>query len=356
MKRYVFFVSVAYSYPILRPLQEEIWSNGDEVAWFIEPSCPVLLLPNELLLSGCKSVIDYNPIAIFAPGNYIYDFFPGVKVCLFHGYPINKRGASRDDHFALRGWFDIYCTQGKTSTLVFRCLEGKNGYFKVYETGWCKADAFAKERLKVSNQKRPTILYSCTFTKNISSASSLYETIKNLTFTKDWDWIISLHPKLSDKCIIEKYKKLAMDRCNVVFNETSIIDVKLLNQADVLLSDSSSIIVEFMMLDKPVVTYRNATPGDYLINVTDSMKIEGAIECALLRPEELMKRIGFYVHQHEQYLDGNASKRVLLAVDDYINHFDGKLKSKPINLIRKIKLRLKILNEIIRMIINKFMR
>lgn len=24
--------------------------------------------------------MDYQPIAVFAPGNYIYDFFPGVKV------------------------------------------------------------------------------------------------------------------------------------------------------------------------------------------------------------------------------------------------------------------------------------
>ena len=67
--------------------------------------------------------MDYQPIAVFAPGNYIYDFFPGVKVSLFHGYPINKRGDEKDDHFSVRGWFDVYCTQGETSTLPFKELE-----------------------------------------------------------------------------------------------------------------------------------------------------------------------------------------------------------------------------------------
>lgn len=340
-KHYLFFVSVSYSYPILRPLQDEIWRRGDEVAWFIEPGCPVLLKKSEKRLRSVLEVIDYKPIAVFAPGNYIYDFFPGVKVSLFHGYPINKRGDERDDHFSIRGWFDVYCTQGESSTIPFKELEKKHGFFKVYETGWCKADSFVKSRMFSwqSRNRRPVVLYSTTFTKSITSAPDLYKTIKRMLKAKDWDWIFSFHPKFSDSEVLKKYKKLAKTYPNVVFHEGGLVDAELLNRADVLLSDASSVIVEFMMLDKPVVTYRNTMPGDYLLNVTDVVSVENALEEALSRPAALMEQIRAYVGNHEGHLDGKSSSRVLDAVNNYIWYFQGKTRTKPWNLVRKFKLR-----------------
>ena len=100
------------------------------------------LRDDELRLKTFREVRDFAPVAVFAPGNWVYDFFPGIKVELFHGYPIAKRKAKHDDHFTIRNWFDIYCTQGPTSTVPFKKLEEKLGFFKVYETGWSKADAF----------------------------------------------------------------------------------------------------------------------------------------------------------------------------------------------------------------------
>lgn len=339
---YLFFVSVAYSYPILRPLQEEIRRRGDEVAWFIEPGCPVLLENNEKWLRSVQAVLNYNPVAVFAPGNYIYDFFPGVKVCLFHGYPINKRGDEKDDHFSVRGWFDVYCTQGASSTLPFKELEDRYGFFKVYETGWCKADAFVKERTHARHNERPVIMYSSTFTKSITSAPYLLETITELAKKKEWDWIISFHPKYDDPKVIKKYKELAAACPNVTFHEGGVVNAEFLNQADVLLCDASSVIVEFMLLDKPVVTYNNTMPGNHLLNVTEPEDVESAIEKAITRPAKLMENIRLYVDKHEAHLDGNSSSRVLDAVNNYIWYFQGKTRTKPLNLVRKAKLRIRI--------------
>ena len=61
----------------------------------------------------------------------------------------------RTTNFSVRGWFDVYCTQGETSTLPFKELERKYGFFKVYETGWCKADTFVKERAHTPHNARP---------------------------------------------------------------------------------------------------------------------------------------------------------------------------------------------------------
>lgn len=339
---YLFFVSVAYSYPILRPLQEEIRRRGDEVAWFIEPGCPVLLENNEKWLRSVQAVLNYNPVAVFAPGNYIYDFFPGVKVCLFHGYPINKRGDEKDDHFSVRGWFDVYCTQGASSTLPFKELEDRYGFFKVYETGWCKADAFVKERTHARHNERPVIMYSSTFTKSITSAPRLLEAITRMAKEKAWDWIISFHPKYDDQAVINRYKELAATCPNVTFHEGGLVDATLLNKADVLLCDASSVIVEFMMLNKPVVTFNNTMPGNHLLNVTEPEDVESAIEKAITRPAALMENVRAYLQRHESHLDGNSSSRVLDAVNNYIWYYQGKTRTKPWNLIRKVKLRLRI--------------
>ena len=134
MKRYLLYVTLPYAYSILRPLEHEIRRRGGEAAWFVEEGCPVVLEEGEVRLGTIREAVAYNPVAVFAPGNYIPDFIPGVKVALFHGYAIQKRIEAVDDHFTVRGWFDIYCTQGPSSTPYFKELEKKYGFFRVYET------------------------------------------------------------------------------------------------------------------------------------------------------------------------------------------------------------------------------
>ena len=64
-KRYLFFVSLTYSYSILRPLQDAMWQRGDEAAWFIEDGCENWLRNDEKQLHTIQQVMDYNPIAVF---------------------------------------------------------------------------------------------------------------------------------------------------------------------------------------------------------------------------------------------------------------------------------------------------
>ena len=92
-----------------------------------------------------------------------------------------------------------------------------------------------------------------------------------------------------------------------------------------------------MLLDKPVVTYKNTSPGKHLINVTDVNDIEQALEEALTYPKELMKEIRSYTQLHEGHRDGKNSARILDAVDDFIENHKGNMKRKPINLFRKLK-------------------
>ena len=52
-----------------------------------------------------------------------------------------------------------------------------------------------------------------------------------------------------------------------------------------------------------------------------------------------MAEVRKYALYHEAHRDGQNSARVLDAVDDFITNCQGKIKKKPLNLIRKIKLR-----------------
>lgn len=346
-RHYLLFAELAYAYPILRPLQDEIRRRGDTAAWFLVHGCENRLRNDELLLETFDEVRKFTPVAVFAPGNFVYDFFPGVKVELFHGYPINKRADKTDDHFKIRNWFDIYCTQGESSTVPFRKLEERYGFFKVYETGWSKADAFFSDNIRSdTSPRRPTILYATTFTRGISSAWEIPPVIEQLATEKPWDWKIILHPKITDTDLIRKYRQLTDEHPNIAFLGTEN-NADIMRDSDVMLSDSSSIIVEYMLLDKPVVTLRNTTPGSHLINIDRTADIGEAIETALTRPPQLMNSIREYTHRHEAHRDGKNCTRILNAVDDFIDKYKGNIKPKPLNLLRKLKLRRKILSQMI---------
>ncbi len=91
-KRYLFFISQDYSFSVLRPLQQKILMRGDEVKWFLygdEITIDYLHSDEERLLR-VEDIIDFNPDAVFVPGNVVPSFIPGLKVEVFHGLPGTK--------------------------------------------------------------------------------------------------------------------------------------------------------------------------------------------------------------------------------------------------------------------------
>lgn len=341
-KKYVLFASLAYAFPILRPLEREIRRRGGEAAWFLEPGCPEELEPDEVRLRTVREVVDYNPLAVITCVDYMFDFFPGVKVDVFHGYAINKRNTATDAHFRVRGYFDVYCTQGPATTSVYRELERRCGYFRVYETGWPKADLyFSPEMQRRPRNERPVILYSSTFTRGLTSAPVLADEVERLVREKDWEWIFMFHPKLSDPAVLGRYERIAAGCDHATFlGNTFSLDA--MRRADAMLCDSSSVILEFMFLDKPVVTFRNSHPGPYLLDVREPEEVGPALERALTRPEGLMRAVREYTLSHEAHRDGLCSARVLDAIDDYLARGREGLRRKPMNLLRKWKMRRKL--------------
>lgn len=344
VKHYLMYVEQNYSFAILRPLQEAIIKRGGKVAWFItgKEANRNLIAENETLLNTVAEVRAFNPIAVFVPGNVVPNFFPGVKVGVFHGFFAGKHGNS---HFNIRGFFDLYCPQGSNTTGPFLELAKKHGFFRVVQTGWPKLDPLFKaanqEKQKNSayafGNDKPTVLFASTFSKIATAAPHLFETIKALSKKGEWNWLVTLHPK-TDKDIVAQYRSLESEHLRFVEN-SGVLEA--LQIADAMLCDTSSIISEFIVLHKPVVTFKTLKNGDHLINIEDENEVENALRYALSKPEELMKKVTAFANMIHPDTDGCSSERVLDAVDWFIKEGHKGLKKKPLNLLRTFKIRKK---------------
>jgi hypothetical protein len=339
-KRYLFFVAQNYSYAILRPLQKEILARGDQVKWFLfgDEIDSSYLHTDEIRLLTIDEVIDYDPQANFVPGNFIPSFIPGLKVGVFHGFNVgkmNRRGNS--DHFNIRGCFDLYCTQGPNTTNHFKQLAKAHGYFNVVETGWPAMDPLFQSQLNSKNQ-RPTVIMCSTFSRNLTCAPHLYEEVKKLRQKSDWQWLVQFHPKMSRE-IVDQYKGLSNE--NLKFIETDNV-LPLLQQADVMLCDTSSVLLMFILQGKPVVTFNSNTKGDHLIDFGEPTELEEHLKTALTRPANLIKEINRFNQALHPYRDGKSSIRVLETVEGLINSPIKPAKTKPMNFLRNLKARRKL--------------
>jgi len=339
MKKYLFYIKHNYSFEVLRPLQTEILRQGNQIAWFIEGNEINLeyFSANEKILNSVVEVLSYNPLATFVPGNMVPAFFPGIKVCVFHGF-VGFKTRVKDNinyHFIIRDCFDLYCTHGESSTLTFKQLASKHKHFEVTETGYCKMDPYfdGTYPFKVKNEK-PEILFSSTFSPRLTQAPMLLKTIEKLSQDHKWRWKVTFHPKMASD-IVEAYKKIQHE--NLEFIETDKLAPHMI-EADIMLGDNSSMITDYLLLEKPVVTFNNEAPKEYLHNITQAEQLEEAIEYALGYPNELMQSIRKFIQETHPYKDGQSSRRVLNAVDELLLNIN-KLKNKPTNIIRNIKLR-----------------
>jgi hypothetical protein len=218
VKHYLFYIAHNYVFEILRPLQQEIRRRGHDVAWFVEGDeiNPDYFHSGEKTLDTIKQVVNYNPIAVFVPGNLVPDFIPGLKVQVFHGFEWKKKG-----HFRERGCFDLYCTQGPFFTQRFEQIRATHPHFTVIETGWPKTDTLFKATAYDWPNRRnvKTILYAPTFSPALTSATALFDDITLLAKThQDWQWIIKFHPKMA-KNLVQQYQNISCDNLHVI--ETS---------------------------------------------------------------------------------------------------------------------------------------
>jgi CDP-glycerol glycerophosphotransferase (TagB/SpsB family) len=178
-------------------------------------------------------------------------------------------------------------------------------------------------------------MYASTFTESITSARVLHDTIAAAARRGDWQWLVTLHPKMAPD-VMAAYR--ALQGPHLTFAMTDDI-LDLYARSDVLLSDTSSVVPEFLTQHKPVVTYRNRRPGPHLLDVQNESEVLPALQRAISRPPELMLAIGDYVQRIHPHRDGRSSERVLAAADAAIRTGRAGLRRKPWNPWRRLQAR-----------------
>lgn len=332
----LFYAEQDYAFDILRPLQTVINAHGGSVYWFLsgDEINAARLQENELSVSTVREVIALNPDAVFAPGDRVPGFFPGLKVQVFHGLNEDKRG----NVYPERGLFDLYCTEGPGRTAMLTEALSHRPTFAVCETGWLKLDTLLNYQRSEKAQhgadtRRPVILFASTFTPRLSCAEAVFPAVQALAAEEKWHWLVTLHPKMAASTVA-KYRQLAGPQVEFCTND-QVIDA--MHRADVMVCDNSSIYQEFLLLKKPVVTVGNRAPGPHLINITDPSHLQSAIDQALEIDPDRQLAIDGYGAAITPYLDGQSAQRVYQATLQLLE--SGWQDRKPANVFRNWKMR-----------------
>lgn len=334
------FATEEYALPILRPLAAAAQARGQAVGWIVPDGVAAQLAPGEQRIKSLKAAKALQPEAVYCAANWVSPRLPGVKVQVFHGFNAEKRDPGRG-HFAIRGFFDLYVTQGPATTLPFEALAKEHGYFAVRETGWPKLDPLfiqpppPRDASLLVPDGRPVVMYASTFSHRLSAAPAMVEPLRTMIARGDRQWLLTLHPKCSDE-LVAAYRGLEAENARF-YTSDKLIELE--RAADVLVCDTSSVIHEFAVMHKPVVTIANRVPHPFMLDVPSPGDVDAAIDRALSHPPELMAAIEAHADRIHPSHDGRASERVLDAVAAYRRGEFGKLGRKPWNLVRRFKAR-----------------
>ena len=246
------FATESYALPILRPLAAAARARGIDVAWVVPTAVAAQLTDAERRVRSLREARSMRPDAVYCAANWVSPALPGTKVQVFHGFNAQKREPDRG-HFAIRGFFDLYVTQGPATTLPFEALAREHGYFAVRETGWPKLDPLfassAESAIDLPRDGRPVVMYASTFSHRLSSAPAMLEPLRAMIARGDRQWLLTLHPKCSDE-LFAAYRGLEAPNARFLTSERLI---EMERAADVLVCDTSSVVHEFAVMGKPVV-------------------------------------------------------------------------------------------------------
>ena len=335
----ILFCKNKYAFGILEPIRSELKNKGYEILWYVDQTIlndfPYKSDPH---CTSIKELKSFDSDAIFVCGNAVPHYLKGVKAQVFHGFAGEKKG-----HFRIRSYFDLYLTQGPYFTKVFLENKKKHKDFEVIETGWSRIDNLFKKNSELVKRKKnllekynkeKILLYAPTFSPKLTSATYLKKEIISISDKTSYLLLIKFHPLMNDS-LKKEYENIAKENTNIlIYNDNDISD--LLKISDLLISDTSSVIYEFSLLNKPVITFNNIAKTKYWQDSKIYKDLKSLVEDNLNKDFFLEKRKKLIKNYHP-YTDGKSSQRMVEAVQKYIS-INGVPKKRKLSILRKLKI------------------
>jgi CDP-ribitol ribitolphosphotransferase len=335
----ILFCKNKYAFGILEPIRKELNALNHDFIWYVDKKIlgdfPYKTEPH---CSSIKELKNYNSEAVFVCGNAVPHYLKGVKTQVFHGFAGEKKG-----HFRIRNYFDLYLTQGPYFTKTFVEKRKKYNDFEVTETGWSRIDNLfienpdldnKKEKLLETYSKESILLYAPTFSPKLTSAPYLQKELISISKESNYLLIIKFHP-LMNEALKYEYENIAKENKNIlIFNDNDITD--LLKISDLLISDTSSVIYEFSLLNKPVITFNNIAKNKYWQDSKTYTGLKYLLEDNLKNRKYSDKREEL-IKSYHPYNDSKSSLRMIEAVKNYIADY-GVPNKRKLSFFRKLKI------------------
>jgi len=315
----VLFCKRRQSFDILKPLADELDKRKFEYIWYIDPKLFTEFPYKKMLHTNDINYLnEFSADVIFTPETIIPYWLKGVKAHIFNSLIFDEEKFNK-----MLDYFDLYLTPGPKFTNFFeKSAEQKN--FSVKETGWTKLDTlfniaddeiinWEKNKLLSEYNVKYIVLYAPTSDEELTSAKLLKDAIVKLSSRKDVLFLVYFDEDMKEE-IVQEYKEI--DTKNIRILEDRNIS-KNMHIADLLISDTTSYIYEFTLLDKPVlsvdtklqdITWSNVSPSGVYLNVIRTL--ENRVPTRNRR-EQTFKN-------YHPYKDGESSKRVVEATISHL--------------------------------------
>jgi CDP-glycerol glycerophosphotransferase (TagB/SpsB family) len=193
------------------------------------------------------------------------------------------------------------------------------------ETGWSKLDILFQKRPDLDKQKDEIlrrsgcdyfVLYAPTFSPSLTSANILLPEISRLVNTNKVFLRIKFHD-LMDPVGVQMYEKEFINYENVeIVKDCNIIDQLIIS--DLMVSDTSSVVYEFILLNKPVITFRSQSENITWLDISNPEDLLSGFDSILVNDSFRNQRESIIKNYHP-YTDGKSSERMFDAVEKCIS-------------------------------------